>query len=187
MSDSQTKEQDFSTIISISGKPGLYKVLTQTKTGLVVESVIDGKRVPVYATDKVSALEDISIYTETEDLPLKEVFQKMLKKEGGKESLSHKSPPQELRDHFATIIEDFDQDRVYNSDVKKIFQWYNILVKSNLLQAEKPAKKEPAKKDEKKSTDEKPKKATAKSGTTAKKKAPAKKPAAKKTTTKKKD
>lgn len=187
MSDSQTKDQDFSAIISISGKPGLYKVLTQTKTGLVVESVVDGKRVPVYATDKVSALEDISIYTETEDLPLLEVFQKMLKKEGGKESLNHKSPPQELRDHFATIIEDFDQDRVYNSDVKKIFQWYNILVKSKLLQPEKPAKKETAKKEEKKTAEAKPKKAAAKSGTTAKKKTPAKKPAAKKTTTKKKD
>ncbi|MCB9361128.1 MAG: DUF5606 domain-containing protein [Flavobacteriales bacterium] len=152
-------------IISITGKPGLYSVVSQTKNGLIVESVGEGKRLPVYASDKVSALEDISIYTMKEDMPLSEVYTKVFESTKGKEAIDHKSKPEELRAYLGKII-DFDQERVYNSDLKKLFQWFNLLVKADLL---KPEEKE-EKKAEKK----------------AAKKAPAKKAAAKKTTTAKK-
>ena len=144
------------TIISITGKPGLYKILSQIKNGLIVESLTDNKRMPVYASEKVSALNDISIYTYDSDIPLKEVYEKMFEKTGGKEAISHKSKPEELRSFLEEIIEDFDQDRVYNSDLKKLFQWYNLLVSNGILvdskdDEEKP-KKETAKKTEPKKT-----------------------------------
>lgn len=132
-------------IISITGKPGLYKVVTQTKNGLIVEAVTDGKRTPVYSTEKVSALEDISIYTYKEDLPLIEVYDKFYQKTGGKKAIDHKSTPDELRSYLKEIIEDFDQERVYNSDIKKMFQWFNILIDADLL---KPEKKEEETKQE---------------------------------------
>lgn len=146
-------------IISITGKPGLFSVVSQTKNGLIVESVGEGKRLPVYASDKVSALEDISIYTTKEDMPLAEVYTKVFEFTKGKEAVDHKANPEELRTYLAKIV-DFDQERVYNSDLKKLFQWFNLLVKADLL---KPEEKEAEKKDVKK--------------------APAKKAAAKKTTT----
>jgi len=109
-------------IISITGKPGLFKVITQTKNGLVVESLMDQKRTPVHATEKVSALEDISIYTYSDDMPLVEVYTKMYEKTGGKETISHKSKPEELRSYLQSVVEDFDQERVYNSDLLNIWQ-----------------------------------------------------------------
>lgn len=152
-------------IISITGKPGLYSVVSQTKNGLIVESVDEGKRLPVYASDKVSALEDISIYTMEEDMPLSEVYTKMFDSTKGKEAIDHKSKPEELRAYLGKII-DFDEERVYNSDLKKLFQWFNLLVKADLLKPEEKEEKKAEKKDAKK--------------------APAKKTAAKKTTTAKK-
>ena len=154
------------TIISITGKPGLYKILSQIKNGLIVESLTDNKRMPVYASEKVSALNDISIYTYTADIPLKEVYEKMFKKTGGKEAISHKSKPEELRSFLEQVVEDFDQDRVYNSDLKKLFQWFNLLVVNGILV-------------DKKEEEEKPKKETTKKATP--KKSTAKKPVAKKT------
>ena len=126
-------------IISITGKPGLFKVISQTKNGLIVESVIDGKRTPVYASEKVSALTDICIYTHKDDMPLKEVYEKMYKKTGGKVAIDHKATPEELRSFFKEVITDFDQERVYNSDLKKLFLWFNLLIENKLL---KPDSKE---------------------------------------------
>jgi len=146
-------------IISITGKPGLFKVISQTKNGLVVEAIGDGKRIPVYASDKVSALEDISIYTINDDLPLVEVYEKIYAATKGKEAIAHNSKPEELRTYLEEILPEFDQDRVYNSDLKKLFQWFNLLINADLLK--------PEEKEEKKE------------------KAPAKKAATKKTTTKK--
>lgn len=162
-------------IISITGKPGLYKVISQTKNGLIVEAVADGKRLPVYASDKVSALEDISIYTINDDMPLVEVYQKIFDFTKGKEAIEHNSKPEELRTYLENILPEFDQERVYNSDLKKLFQWFNLLVKADLL---KPEEKKEEKKAEKK---EAAKKAPAKK--TAAKTTAAKKPAAKKTAT----
>jgi hypothetical protein len=153
-------------IISITGKPGLYSVVSQTKNGLIVESVGENKRLPVYASDKVSALEDISIYTTKEDMPLAEVYTKVFEFTKGKAAIDHKAKPEELRTYLAGIV-DFDQERVYNSDLKKLFQWFNLLVGAGLLKPEVKEEKKAAKAE-------------------GDKKAPAKKIAAKKTTTAKK-
>jgi len=155
-------------IISITGKPGLFKVISQIKNGLVVESIVDKKRMPVHASDKVSALSDISIYTNDSDIPLSDIYDKIFKKTGGKEAVSHKASQDELRSYLKEIVEDFDQDRVYHSDLKKLFQWYNLLVNNGLL---KPEKKEAKKTDEKSQKEIKPKKVVAKKPT-ARKSAP---------------
>lgn len=161
-------------IIAIAGKPGLYKVLAQSKNGLIVESLIDGKRIPAYATHKVSALEDISIYTYSEDVPLSEVFKAVYDKEKGGEAIAHNSKPDELRDYLMTILPEYDQERVYPSDLKKLFSWYNLLHKSgNLILKEEEEVEAKAEVEEAK--EEKPKKATAKKEPAKKKAAPKKK------------
>lgn len=160
-------------IISVSGKPGLYKVISKKKNGLVVESIPDGKKLNIFALDKVSALDDISIYTYEEDIPLKEVFTKLFKIENGKESIDHKDTPEVLRAKMVQILPDFDQERVYISDLKKLFQWYNLLISAGLLKAEevKEEKKivEEKSKAEKKAVEKSPKaKASPKAKSTAK-------------------
>jgi len=129
-------------IISVTGKPGLFKVVSQTKNGLIVESINDKKRLPVYASDKVSALEDISIYTIDGDILLSEVYDKLFAKTAGKKAIDHKSSPEELRNYLKEIIENFDQERVYHSDLKKLFQWFNTLIDAGLLKPEKESAKE---------------------------------------------
>lgn len=131
---------DITSIISITGKPGLHKIVSQTKNGLIAESVEDGKRFPVYASEKVSAIEDISIYTTSDDMPLTEVYKKLLEKTNGKEAIDHKSSPTELKNYLKEIV-DFDEERVYNSDLKKLFQWFNILVSKGLLKEEEKSEK----------------------------------------------
>ena len=118
---------DLSGIISIAGKPGLYKVLTNNKSSLVVQSLVDGKRTTALSTHKISALEDISIYTEENDVPLREVYQSIYDKESGGSGPNHKGELAELKEYLSSILPDYDEDRVYNSDIKKLFQWYNIL------------------------------------------------------------
>tara|TARA_R110002049_G_scaffold177901_2_gene345121 strand:+ start:874 stop:1401 length:528 start_codon:yes stop_codon:yes gene_type:complete len=166
---------DIKGIISISGKPGLHKVISQTKNGLIAESLIDNKRFPVYSNQQISALEDISIYTYEDDILLSEVFGKLYEIEGGKESINHKSSAAELSAKVEEALPNYDKERVYASDVKKIVQWYNLLIKNNLL---KPEVKEEEKKEKKA-----PK---AKTEDTPKKKPATKKPAAKKAEPKKK-
>ena len=115
-------------ILSIGGKPGLYKLLTQTRTGFVGESLLDGKRVTVGMRNNVSVLSEIAIYTLEEEVPLREVFQKIQDKEkGGKTSIGHKAEKIELEEYFFEILPNYDEDRVYPSDIKKVVQWYNIL------------------------------------------------------------
>ncbi|MCR9173304.1 MAG: DUF5606 domain-containing protein [bacterium] len=126
---------DLSGIISISGRPGLYKVIAQGKNSIIVESLIDKKRFPAYSSDRVSALEDISIYTIDDDKPLKEIFADIYEKQQGKEGPSHKSDIGELTDYFTEILPDYDEERVYASDIKKLFQWYNLLLKAGALEA----------------------------------------------------
>ena len=123
-------------IISISGKPGLYKVVAQAKNSVIVESLEDNKRVPAYATDRISALEDISIYTYGEDKPLKEIYTDIFNKENGGATLSHKDDIKKLTAYLTEILPDYDQERVYSSDIKKLFQWYNLLHKSGNLKLE---------------------------------------------------
>lgn len=116
-------------ILSISGKPGLYKLLTQTRTGFVAESMLDGKKITVGMRSNVSVLSEIAIYTLEEELPLREVFQKIKDKENGaKTSVGHKEDKLKLEEYFFEVLPNYDEDRVYVSDIKKIIQWYNLLV-----------------------------------------------------------
>ena len=129
-------------VIAISGKPGLYKVVAQGKKNIIVESLIDGKKSPAYSTDRISALEDISIYTYEEDVPLKEVYLKIYEKEQGKDAISHKESMKNLVAYLSEILPDYDDERVYPSDIKKLFQWYNILNKNGLTKPTEEENKE---------------------------------------------
>ena len=127
---------DLSKILSISGKPGLYLLVSQTKTGALVESLLDGKRQPAFSNERISSLEDISIFTLEEDIPLKKVFELIYSKENGGECISHKSDNNKIVQYMEEILPDFDRDRVYVSDMKKLFSWYNILNAKRLITIE---------------------------------------------------
>ena len=121
-------------ILAISGKPGLYEIVTQTRTGAVVESLLDKKRLTVGAHSNISILSEIAIYTLTEEVPLKDVLRKLKDKENGQPtSISHKDGKDALEEYFFEVLPDYDEDRVYASDIKKVVQWYNLLQKNNLL------------------------------------------------------
>jgi hypothetical protein len=121
-------------ILAIAGQPGLYKMISSTKNGIIVENIEDKKRMPAYGTSKISTLEDIAIYsTQGEDKPLAEVFKSIRDKENGGPCVSHKSENATLEKYFATIMPEYDVDRVYISDIKKVLQWYNTLQKNNML------------------------------------------------------
>jgi len=124
---------DLSKILAITGKPGLYLVISQTKSGALVESIIDKKRIPVFATEKLSSLNDISIFTTDEDLPLKAVLKAIYEKENGEKCIDHKSDNNALKKYMEEVVPNFDKDRVYVSDIKKLFSWYNLLQQENLL------------------------------------------------------
>jgi len=121
-------------ILSISGKSGLFKLVSQMEKGIIVESIETKKREPAYASHKISTLEDIAIFTEDEEVLLKDIFLKIKEKTGGKEAIAHKSPDKEIKKYFAEILPDYDEDRVYVSDMKKVFRWYNILAKHDMLE-----------------------------------------------------
>ena len=118
---------DLKGILAISGYGGLFKLVTQTKNSIIVESLETKKRMPAYATSKISALEDIAIFTEEEEVPLIDVFKKIYEKENGGKAIAKKSSNEELKDYFSKILPDYDKDRVYLSDIKKVVNWYNIL------------------------------------------------------------
>ncbi len=120
-------------IISIAGRPGLYKIVAQGKNSVIVESMTDKKRFPAHASDKISALEDISVYTTDEDVKLIEVYKKMYESLNGNAGLSHKDDPKKLREYVITFLPNYDSERVYDSDVRKLFQWYNTLIAEGLL------------------------------------------------------
>ena len=123
-------------IISISGKPGLFKVISQSTNRIIIEDIETGKRKPAFATSKVISLADITIFGHEDDLTLGDVFQKIHDKEGGKESKSHKTDSQELRDYFEVIWEEYNDQEVKDHDIKKIFQWYNMMAKNNMFESE---------------------------------------------------
>lgn len=117
------------TILSISGRPGLFKLVNQGKNMLIVESLMTGKRTPAYAHDKVISLGDIAIYTTEEDIPLNDVFEAIRVKNDGKQvDVKAIGGDNEIRAYFAEILPDFDDERVYTNDIKKVFSWYNQLV-----------------------------------------------------------
>ena len=124
---------DLTKILAVSGKPGLFKVLSQTKNGFIVESLTDGRRFPVFAHEKASALQEISIFSTGDDIPLKEVLKKFNDKLGTESAPDPKSEPDVIQGFFAEIIPDYDKERVHLSDMKKVLTWYNILLEKNML------------------------------------------------------
>lgn len=123
------------TILAISGKPGLYKLVSRAKNSLIVE-VLDEthRRMPAFATDRITSLADIAMYTDTDDVPLHKVFTSLKTLEDGKAASIDikKASGDELREYFAKVLPDFDRDRVHNSDIKKLLQWYNILIANGI-------------------------------------------------------
>lgn len=123
------------TIIAVSGKPGLYKLVSRGNNNLIVETVDAAKkRLPIFSSDRVTSLRDTAMYTDSEDKPLMQILDDLYKKEEGKEtSIDYKKASSaELREYFASFLPDFDRDRVHDSDIKKLLQWYNILVKNGI-------------------------------------------------------
>ena len=128
------------TILSIAGKPGLYKLVSRGKMNLIVESIdASHRRQPAFASDRVTSLADIAMYTNAEDIPLWKVFKSLGEKEQSKTcSLNYKKcSAKELHDFFAEVLPEYDRDRVHDSDIKKLIQWYNILVNNGITDFEK--------------------------------------------------
>ena len=125
-------------ILAISGQPGLYKYVAQSQRGVIVESLIDGKRMNASATSRVSALTEISLFTEGEDIALADVFTNIWNYTEGKEAISHKESADKIQAEFAKVLPEYDRDRVHVSDMKKCFAWYNLLVKAGLTEFKLP-------------------------------------------------
>ncbi|MGB2224818.1 MAG: DUF5606 domain-containing protein [Polaribacter sp.] len=123
---------EFEKIIAVSGKPGLFQIISQSKNAVIAESLLDNKRVAINASSNISLLDNIAIYSYEGDVKLATIFKTMFEKEGGKETISHKSSNQEVLSYFLEVLPDFDEDRVYASNIKKVIQWYNLLVKSGM-------------------------------------------------------
>ena len=141
-----------SDVLAISGKPGLFKILASSSKNLVVESMIDGKRSSIPGSLRVSSLSDITMYTLEEDVPLRDILKTMFDKNNGKPVLSHNSAPQEVKDFIDTVVNDLDHGRVYASDLRKLVQWYNLLISQKAL----PFEEEEEKEDDKKLTAKNP-------------------------------
>jgi len=137
---------DLKGILSISGEPGLYKMVSQSRTGLIVEQLDTLKRRPATLSSKISALGDIAMFTLDQDVPLVEVFKAIHKLEDGGPCLSHKSDAKLIKDYFGRVLPNYDPERVYVSDMKRVFQWYNLLQAKGLIDQEDP-KAEPAEAD----------------------------------------
>jgi hypothetical protein len=120
-------------ILAISGQSGLFKKVAEGKNHIIAESLLTGKRMPVHSSSKVSSLEDIAIFTDSGEKPLKEVLKKIFDHENGGKTIDHKSPDPELKKYFTLVVPDYDQDKVYVSDMKKVVLWYNILHDKELL------------------------------------------------------
>ena len=118
-------------IVAINGKPGLYEVKAQSKGGIIVESLLDAKKFPVSVSHNISALNEIAIYTYEEEIPLRIVFKTISEKENGKEAISPKESEKVLTAYFREILPNFDEERVYISNIKKVLQWYNLLASKN--------------------------------------------------------
>ena len=136
---------DLSKVVSIAGKPGLYLIKSQAIGRIIVESLIDGKCMPAFAQDRMSSLEEISIFSVDEDKPLREVFKGIHEKMGDKVDFDvKKASNEQLRAKFLEVMPDYDQDAVYPSDMKKVFAWYQLLMDKNLLDFTEEAPESPA-------------------------------------------
>jgi hypothetical protein len=150
-------------ILAVSGRPGLYQIITQSSKGVVAENLLDGKKVTLFTHERMSALEEISIFTTESDMRLKDVLRIIFEKLEGKPAISHKASGNELRTFMEQMLPDYDAERVYNSDIQKLINWYNLLLEKNLIdnepdeeeqqetenQEEKPVVKEEVKREKK--------------------------------------
>ena len=139
-------------ILVISGQSGLFKYVSQGRNSVIVESLVDNKRTTIPASSKISMLEDIAVFTEKEDIPLREVLIKMQTKENGAPAISHKSPDAELKKYFTEVLPEYDKDRVYVSDIRKMVQWYNFLIELGITEFSSP--KDDLKEEDKKEVEE---------------------------------
>lgn len=163
---------ELSKIISISGKSGLYKVVAQGRQALIAESLVDKKRIPVHSSVRVVSLDEVSMYTKGEDVPLGTVLANLHALEKGKLSVDPKGDPEALYEKLGEALPDYDRDRIYSSDVRKFFMWYELLASVGVLD-EKEEKKEAKDKEEKEDKAGKATKAAPKAKTAAAKKAAA--------------
>ncbi len=138
---------DLSKIMAISGKPGLYRSIAQTKNGIIVESLTDGKRFTAFPHERISSLEEISILTTGEDLILRDVLKRIHDKLEGRPAPDAKSDPRELHTFFEEVVPEYDKDRVYTSDIKKVILWYNILQEKEMLDFTEEKKEEESKEE----------------------------------------
>lgn len=127
---------DLSKILSITGKPGLYQLISQGKNSFIVESLVDKKRFPAFSQDGVANLENISIFTEEEDVTLESVFQSIYKKENGGKITVNMSDNNAIKAYFGEILPNYDKERVYVSNMKKVYSWYNLLIDHKLIDLE---------------------------------------------------
>ena len=134
-------------ILAVSGYPGLYKFVAQSTRGVIVEALADGKRMNVPSNARVSSMTDISVFTESEDRPLADVFTAFYTHTGGKPTVGHKEDAAKVEAAFAEVVPDYDPDRVHFSDMKKIIQWYNVLVAAGMAEFKLP--EEPAEETQK--------------------------------------
>lgn len=147
---------DLSKILSIGGKSGLYKMVGQTKTGFVVESMTDGKRMPAFPSQQISVLEEISIFTTGEDMPLKDVFQRIYEKESGGAAPDHKADTGVITAYFEEVVPEYDRDMVRQSDMRKVLRWYNELLDGGIIGPEEDTTEDAERSEEAKADNEKP-------------------------------
>ena len=124
-------------ILAVPGKKGVYKMVSHGKKAIIAESLLDGSRMPVFTSNRTTPLEDIRIFTENEDMPLKDVFKRIFEAENGGKSIDvYASKPSEIEEYMAKVLPEYDKDRVHISDMKKLFFWYNQLIEHNILSFE---------------------------------------------------
>jgi hypothetical protein len=124
---------DLSKVMAISGKSGLFKIVSQSRGSIIVESLVDGKKMPVFATHRSSILEDISMFTYGEDVSLKKVLWSIYQKEEGKQLTTDLTDEKQLKEYFGQVLPDYDKERVYPSDIKKVLTWYNQLLNNEMI------------------------------------------------------
>lgn len=133
---------DLKDILAISGHPGLYKFISQGRSAMIVENLEDKKRMSAFASSKISSLEDIAVFTDDEDIPMADVLKLIYEKEKGKPAIDHKSPSEDLKKYFEEVLPEYDRNRVYVSDIKKIVLWYNLLLKLDMVRFDEEDQKE---------------------------------------------
>jgi len=124
---------DLNKILSIAGKPGLYRLVAQSKNGLIIESLLDGKRMNAFMNEKISSLEEISLFSHSEDVALKDVLRSMFNLTSGQKAIDNKADDVKIKEFFGQIVPDYDKERVYVSHMRKVIGWYNLLLEKGML------------------------------------------------------